>query len=91
MLSQGVDIGVLKAQTPTIGKDELDRITTHLELHIEQGNFLEVKGIDLGVVNGIRGAKRYIIRGRLIARAQRQWKWSIGRMRIWCWDIFLFA
>jgi hydantoinase/carbamoylase family amidase len=58
MISQGVDVGAIKAGKPGITQEEVDNIAAHIELHIEQGNYLEVGGKDIGVVTGIRGPQR---------------------------------
>ncbi|GAB1476345.1 Zn-dependent hydrolase [Bacillota bacterium] len=39
----------------------MDDIYAFLELHVEQGPFLDFKGIDIGVVEGIVGIKRFKI------------------------------
>jgi N-carbamoyl-L-amino-acid hydrolase len=43
----------------------VDAIRAHVELHIEQGNLLEVKDINLGIVTSIRAPKKYriVLRG----------------------------
>jgi hydantoinase/carbamoylase family amidase len=56
--SQGGDVDLLLRGERTIGQPELDSIIGHVELHIEQGNVLEIQGVDLGVVTSIRGPKR---------------------------------
>ncbi|MCQ4088315.1 allantoate deiminase [Saccharibacillus sp. JS10] len=43
------------------GAPQFDRIAAFLELHIEQGNFLQNTGKKVGVVNAIVGQKRYNI------------------------------
>ncbi|MCM3699795.1 allantoate deiminase [Paenibacillus macerans] len=43
------------------GEPQHNRIAAFLELHIEQGNFLENTGKKVGVVNAIVGQKRYTI------------------------------
>lgn len=43
------------------GEPRHNRIAAFLELHIEQGNFLENTGKKVGVVNAIVGQKRYTI------------------------------
>lgn len=63
--SQGGDLELLRRGDRTISQAELDSIAGHVELHIEQGNVLEVRGIDLGIVTSIRGPRRLkvILRG----------------------------
>lgn len=39
-----------------------DRIATFLELHIEQGPLLDMKNVELGIVSGIVGMRRYLVR-----------------------------
>lgn len=48
------------------GEPKFANITAFLELHIEQGNFLEKEGKQVGVVNAIVGQKRYdvILKGQ---------------------------
>ncbi len=58
MNSAGADPSIVRAKARTISQEELDGVRAHIELHIEQGNFLEVAGIDLGIVTSIRGAYR---------------------------------
>lgn len=41
------------------GTPKFNKIAAFLELHIEQGNFLEKEGKQVGVVNAIVGQKRY--------------------------------
>lgn len=41
------------------GKPQFSKIAAFVELHIEQGNFLENEGKQVGVVNAIVGQKRY--------------------------------
>lgn len=55
----GFDPLPIETERPTITKDELDRIIAHVELHIEQANSLERKGLDIGVVTAIRGPRRW--------------------------------
>jgi len=42
-------------------KSSMDRVKAFVELHIEQGNTLEMEQISLGVINGIVGQRRYNI------------------------------
>ena len=42
-------------------KVDLDRIEAFVELHVEQGPLLEMKGIDIGVVDTVKGNYRYAI------------------------------
>ncbi len=48
------------------GEPKFAKITAFFELHIEQGNFLEKEGKQVGVVNAIVGQKRYdvILKGQ---------------------------
>lgn len=58
MLAQGANPDFLRTLKPSICQSELDSITLHLELHIEQGNTLEINKKDIGIVTSIRGPKR---------------------------------
>ena len=58
MVSQGVDPALILTETPALSQEEIDGITAHVELHIEQGNMLEKTGNEIGIVTGIRGAYR---------------------------------
>lgn len=58
MKRQRVDISTILEQKPTITQAEINNIAAHIELHIEQGNFLEVSKKDIGIVTGIRGPRR---------------------------------
>lgn len=40
---------------------QLSQIRCFMEIHIEQGPILEQEGVDLGIVDGIVGMKRYNI------------------------------
>ncbi len=62
MLSQGAKPEFIEQGKATITQAELDDITAHIELHIEQGNLLERKSCDIGVVTGIRGSIRSWVR-----------------------------
>jgi N-carbamoyl-L-amino-acid hydrolase len=68
------DVGALRAFDGPLYGDELDRVgfageeepgsspaAAYIELHIEQGPVLERKGISLGVVEGIRGIRKFPI------------------------------
>lgn len=55
---QGFDPSYIKLQKPTLTKEEISRATSYLELHIEQGKVLESEQKEIGIVTGIRGAKR---------------------------------
>ncbi len=55
----GFDPSYISNQRPTISQAEIDSVVGHIELHIEQANFLERAGIDIGVVTSIRGPIRY--------------------------------
>jgi len=59
--SQGFDPSIIERKEPTILQREIDSIAAHLEIHIEQGNLLEVQGVDIGIVTSIRGPERYRI------------------------------
>lgn len=61
MKTQGIDVEVLRQGKRTISQDVVDRIVAHVELHIEQGNLLEVQGLDIGIVTSIRGPRRFRI------------------------------
>ncbi|RLL55916.1 Zn-dependent hydrolase [Mariprofundus sp. EBB-1] len=58
MQEQGADPDIIASAQRTIEQDEIDQISAHLELHIEQGIVLEKKGVDIGIVTGIRAASR---------------------------------
>lgn len=58
IISQGYDPSVIERGAATISGAEIDSIRAHLELHIEQGNLLEVSGKEIGVVTSIRGPRR---------------------------------
>ncbi|MDD2942532.1 MAG: Zn-dependent hydrolase [bacterium] len=58
MLSQGADPGFITSRQAAISQTEIDNIAAHIELHIEQGNLLEVTGKDIGIVSSIRGSQR---------------------------------
>ena len=49
----------VEAGRPTISAEEINGIHAHIELHIEQANFLEQEQIDIGVVTSIRGPARW--------------------------------
>lgn len=57
----GFDPQPIREQQPTISQQEIDGIVAHLELHIEQANYLERKNIDIGAVTSIRGPIRWKI------------------------------
>lgn len=59
MKSQGADPEIIRKKQRTIHQDEIDKITAHIELHIEQANLLEKKNVDVGIVTSIRGPKRF--------------------------------
>lgn len=65
MRQQGADPTFIEQARATIDQHELDQISAHIELHIEQGAVLEKSGVDIGVVSGIRASSRYwiILRG----------------------------
>lgn len=58
ILSQGGDPEAIRPGAAMIEAQELNGITAHIELHIEQGSILEQGAFDLGIVNGIRGSSR---------------------------------
>lgn len=57
--SQGYDPTIIEKKQRTISQNEVDSIAAHLEIHIEQGNLLEIQKTDVGVVTSIRGSERY--------------------------------
>ncbi|MDH3972958.1 MAG: hydantoinase/carbamoylase family amidase [Deltaproteobacteria bacterium] len=57
----GVDSECIKKGVPALSQEEIDSISAYVELHIEQGNFLEVKSKDIGIVSGVRGPARYLV------------------------------
>jgi hydantoinase/carbamoylase family amidase len=57
--SQGFDPKPIQRKERTISQREVDSIAAHLELHIEQGNLLEIRNLDIGIVTSIRGPERY--------------------------------
>jgi len=65
MKSQGADPTVVRNKIPTISQQEIDSIRAHIELHIEQGNMLEINNVDVGIVTSIRAPRRYrvVLRG----------------------------
>lgn len=58
MRSQGADPTFAASGQTTISQSEIDNITAHIELHIEQGNLLEVQAKEVGVICSIRGPRR---------------------------------
>lgn len=56
---EGFDPSCIAERRSTILQPEIDSVAAHIELHIEQANFLERAGIDIGVVTSIRGPIRY--------------------------------
>ncbi len=58
MKSQGADPEVARAGRATISQAEIDSIVAHIEMHIEQGNVLEVEAKDIGIITSIRGPYR---------------------------------
>lgn len=58
MQEQGADAASIASGETTIKQNELDQISAHLELHIEQGIVLEKEGLDIGIVSGIRASSR---------------------------------
>ncbi len=61
MREQGADPALIASGQATITQDELDQISAHLELHIEQGIILEKEEKDIGIVSGIRASSRHWI------------------------------
>lgn len=61
MLSQGGDPSLIENKIATISPEEVDSIYAYIELHIEQGNLLETRGKEIGIVLGIRGAARMMV------------------------------
>ena len=59
ILSQGFDPSFIERKERTIPQAEVDGIAAHLEIHIEQGNLLEVQNLDIGIVTSIRAPERY--------------------------------
>jgi hydantoinase/carbamoylase family amidase len=59
--SQHFSPGYIKYGRPTLTQGEIDGISAHLELHIEQGTRLERDMIDIGNVTSIRGSTRYLV------------------------------
>jgi len=58
MHEQGADPTFIASGQSTIDQDELNQISAHLELHIEQGIVLEKEAKDIGIVSGIRASSR---------------------------------
>lgn len=58
MRSQGYNPEVLRSGERTISQSTVDSTLAHLELHIEQGNLLEVENTEVGIVTSIRGPRR---------------------------------
>lgn len=56
MLDFGLDVSKVSA-----AQVESGQVAAYLELHIEQGPILEEKNLAIAAVNGIAGAKRYLI------------------------------
>ena len=59
IVDSGFNPASIERGTKTISQEEVDSVAAHIELHIEQANFLEQEGIDVGVVTSIRGPLRY--------------------------------
>ena len=57
----GEGIAILGGDPSALGSVQRDpgSIAAYLELHVEQGRILEKKGVDIGVVEGIVGIKRW--------------------------------
>ncbi len=58
MREQGADPSLIESGQPTIEQNELNQISAHLELHIEQGIVLEKEDKEIGIVSGIRASSR---------------------------------
>jgi len=58
MREQKADPSLIESGQATINENELDQISAHLELHIEQGIVLEKEALDIGIVSGIRASSR---------------------------------
>jgi hydantoinase/carbamoylase family amidase len=58
---RGYDTGPIERGEPTIAQPEIDSIAAHIELHIEQANFLEREKLDVGLVTSIRAPIRHRI------------------------------
>ncbi|MCP3684210.1 MAG: M20/M25/M40 family metallo-hydrolase [bacterium] len=56
--SEGFDPSFFREQKPTLTQEYVDMIAALLEQHIEQGNLLETKGLDIGIVNAVRNPSR---------------------------------
>lgn len=56
--ASGFDPAPIESGSCTIDQQEIDSVAAHIELHIEQACSLERRGLDIGVVNGIRGPNR---------------------------------
>lgn len=62
MAGQGVDVAAVRAGKPSIPVEERDEILGLYELHIEQGNLLEVEHVTTGIITSIRGSRRFRVR-----------------------------
>ncbi len=58
---RGFSTDIIDQGVPSISQSEIDGIAAHIELHIEQANYLEVSKSDIGIVTSIRGPIRFRI------------------------------
>ena len=56
---QGFDPSYIRGRKPTLSQQQIDSITAHFELHIEQASQLQTDRKRIGIVTSIRGAARY--------------------------------
>lgn len=61
ILNSGFSVKAIQEQKALLSQSEIDSILLHVELHIEQANYLEANKIDLGIVTSIRGPSRFRI------------------------------
>ncbi|MFN8390864.1 MAG: hydantoinase/carbamoylase family amidase [Bdellovibrionota bacterium] len=59
MRKQDCDPELVRQGKRTIDQEEVDSILAHIELHIEQGQVLELSDTPIGIVTSIRGPQRY--------------------------------
>jgi len=55
---QGFDPDFIAQRRPSLDPEKKEKISSHVELHIEQAKRLETDGISIGVVSSIRGTVR---------------------------------
>jgi N-carbamoyl-L-amino-acid hydrolase len=60
--TQGFSVNCVIEGYPTLDQKDIDGISAHIELHIEQGKKLERDGVDIGNIMSIRGPCRYLIK-----------------------------